>query len=315
MSDTELAQKLEQTRLDELAAGNEEDSFDLSAMKKKKKKSKKINFDDDENAAEDAEPAAAAAAAGANDDEDEDAFAELKKKKKSKSKVVSFDEADEAGEGAKEDAELFDISAIKKKKKSKKSLAAFEAELGDDEAGAESAPTDKAGEPWIGTDRDYTYAELLGRFFKQHSGKNQEVAGEGHKYRLVPPQIVRDGNKRSVFANVEDISKRMHRPSEHVIRFLYSELGTTGSIDGSKRLVIKGRFQQKQIETVLRRYIVEYVTCKSCKSGETSLTKENSLNFVKCENCGSMRSVAAIKTGFQAATKDKRRAERAAAAS
>ncbi|KAJ2745137.1 translation initiation factor eIF-2 beta subunit [Coemansia sp. BCRC 34301] len=312
MSDTELAQKLEQTRLDELAAGNEEDAFDLSAMKKKKKKSKKINFDDDENAAEDgAEPSAAAAGA----DDEEDAFAELKKKKKSKSKVVSFDEADEGGEGAKDDAELFDISSMKKKKKSKKSLAAFEAELGDDEAGTESAPTDKAGEPWIGTDRDYTYAELLGRFFKQHSGKNQEVAGEGHKYRLVPPQVVRDGNKRSVFANVEDISKRMHRPSEHVIRFLYSELGTTGSIDGSKRLIIKGRFHQKQIETVLRRYIVEYVTCKSCKSGETSLTKENSLSFVKCENCGSMRSVAAIKTGFQAATKDKRRAERAAAGS
>ncbi|KAJ2436743.1 translation initiation factor eIF-2 beta subunit, partial [Coemansia sp. RSA 2424] len=258
MSDTELVQKLEQTRLEDQAAGNEEDAFDLSAMKKKKKKSKKINFDDDENAAaaeDDAEPSAAGAA-----DDDEDAFAELKKKKKSKSKVVSFDEADEAGEGANEDAELFDISSMKKKKKSKKSLAAFEAELGDDEAGVESAPTDKAGEPWIGTDRDYTYAELLERFFREHSGKNQEVASEGHKYRMVPPQVARDGSKRSVFANVEEIAKRMHRPSEHVIRFLYAELGTTGSIDGSKRLIIKGKFHQKQIETVLRRYIVEYVT-------------------------------------------------------
>jgi len=32
-------------------------------------------------------------------------------------------------------------------------------------------------------------------------------------------------------------------------------MGTTGSVDGSGRLVIKGRFQQKQIENVLRRYI------------------------------------------------------------
>lgn len=47
----------------------------------------------------------------------------------------------------------------------------------------------------------------------------------------------------------------MHRQPEHVIQFLFSELGTTGSVDGEKRLVIKGRFQQKQLENVLRRYI------------------------------------------------------------
>jgi hypothetical protein len=32
-------------------------------------------------------------------------------------------------------------------------------------------------------------------------------------------------------------------------------MGTTGSVDGASRLVIKGRFQQKQVENVLRRYI------------------------------------------------------------
>jgi len=47
----------------------------------------------------------------------------------------------------------------------------------------------------------------------------------------------------------------MHRPSEHVIQFLFAEMGTTGSVDGMGRLVIKGRFQPKQVENVLRRYI------------------------------------------------------------
>jgi hypothetical protein len=49
----------------------------------------------------------------------------------------------------------------------------------------------------------------------------------------------------------------MHRQPEHVIQFMFAEMGTTGSVDGSARLVIKGRFQQKQIEHVLRRYIGE----------------------------------------------------------
>lgn len=130
---------------------------------------------------------------------------------------------------------------------------------------------------------------------------------------------MREGNKKTIFANVSDICKRMHRQPEHVIQFMFAEMGTTGSVDGSGRLVIKGRFQQKQLEHVLRQYIgrcqkprnddalgliitfpVEYVTCKTCKSFDTILTKENRIFFMSCESCGSRRSVNAIKTGFQA---------------
>ena len=40
-----------------------------------------------------------------------------------------------------------------------------------------------------------------------------------------------------------------------MLNFLLAELGTSGSLDIQKQLTIKGRFQQKQIENVLRRYI------------------------------------------------------------
>lgn len=58
-----------------------------------------------------------------------------------------------------------------------------------------------------------------------------------------------------MFANITDICRRMHRQPEHVIQFLYAELGNTGSVDGNQRLIMKGRFTQKQIENVLRKYI------------------------------------------------------------
>lgn len=119
------------------------------------------------------------------------------------------------------------------------------------------------------------------------------------------------------------------RQPEHVIPFIFAELGTTGSVDGSGRLVIKGRFQQKQIENVLRRYIckfprvhlalgtsttyafnteshrlyplaVEYVTCKTCKSPDTLLNKENRIYFLDCQTCQSRSSVSAISAGFKA---------------
>ena len=60
-----------------------------------------------------------------------------------------------------------------------------------------------------------------------------------------------------------------------------------------------GRFQQKQMENVLRRYVKEYVTCHTCRSPDTILQKETRLFFLQCETCGSRCSVASIKSGFQ----------------
>ena len=38
--------------------------------------------------------------------------------------------------------------------------------------------------------------------------------------------------------------------------FLLSELGTSGSLDGTQRLIVKGRFLPKAFETVLRRWVL-----------------------------------------------------------
>ncbi|KAI9014951.1 domain found in IF2B/IF5-domain-containing protein [Gaertneriomyces semiglobifer] len=241
----------------------------------------------------------------------------LKKKKKKKKVTIVDDEAQpEEGAGEEQPAESFDFGE-KKKKKKKHGLAEFEAELrsGQDEDGSRGDDDEHSGDrdAWIGTNRDYTYPELLSRVFKVLRQKNPEAGGEKKRYTIAPPQVIREGTKKSVFANVVDICKRMHRQPDHVIQYLFAELGTTGSIDGSQRLVIKGRFQPKQIENVIKRYFMEYVTCKTCKSADTILTKENRLFFLQCEACGSTRTVSAIKTGFIAQTRDARKAARAQA--
>ncbi len=87
-------------------------------------------------------------------------------------------------------------------------------------------------------------------------------------------------------------------------------MGTQGAIDGNDQLIIKGRFQQKHMESVLRRYIKEYVTCHTCRSPDTILNKETRLFFLQCMSCHSRCSVQTIKTGFQAVT-GKRSAKRA----
>jgi translation initiation factor 2 subunit 2 len=104
----------------------------------------------------------------------------------------------------------------------------------------------------------------------------------------------------------------MHRAPEHVFQFFMAELGTEGSIDGNQRLVIRGKYVPKYIESLLRKYIVEYVTCLMCRSPSTSLTRDtvSRLYFCHCQDCGSSRSVAPIRSGYHAATRADRRAAR-----
>ncbi|KAJ0965383.1 hypothetical protein J5N97_026521 [Dioscorea zingiberensis] len=154
--------------------------------------------------------------------------------------------------------------------------------------------------PWEGTDRDYLYEELLDRVFNILRENNPDLAGDRRRTVMRPPQVLREGTKKTVFVNFMDLCKTMHRQPEHVMTFLLAEMGTSGSLDGQQRLVVKGRFAPKNFEGILRRYVNEYVICNGCKSPDTILSKENRLFFLRCEQCGSHRSVAPIKAGFVA---------------
>ncbi|CAF4825957.1 unnamed protein product [Pieris macdunnoughi] len=253
----------------------EDDSLDLDNFGKKKKKKKKTFF---------------------NLDELDNALPEAKDEK------LPAEEPEHQDEELIDDLDLdIDYTRTKKKKK-KRNLDEI---VGEEDVKAGEDPEreeDQNGE-WHGSDRDYTYDELLERVFDIMREKNPSmVSGKKQKFIMRPPQVVRIGTKKTSFANFTEICKTLHRQPKHLLDFLLAELGTSGSVDGNSQLIIKGRFQQKQIENVLRRYIKEYVTCHTCRSPDTILQKDTRLFFLQCETCGSRCSVASIKSGFQAVT-------------
>ncbi|XP_065556664.1 eukaryotic translation initiation factor 2 subunit 2-like [Artemia franciscana] len=318
---------------------SEDSAFDIDLQNlKKKKKKKKVPFDFDgisetsqaDNEEESKEKAEKTVTFTIEDKDPKDITDTLedldlesfgKKKKKSKKKITIQDlEADEKEDDAKagppeeaiedvpETADMdldLDFSKMKKKaKKSKKDLKAVLEDIeGSEQAGVETIiPTEE---------KEYTYDDLLERFYKTLKEKNPEmVTGEKKKVMMKPPQVVRVGAKKTSFVNFSDICKLLHRSQKHVLDFLLAELGTQGSIDGTNQLIIKGKFTQKQVENVLRRYVKEYVSCKTCRSLNTTLQKDSRLHFLQCEACNSRCSVVSIKAGFQAVT-SKRAAARA----
>ncbi|EQC32104.1 translation initiation factor 2 subunit 2 [Saprolegnia diclina VS20] len=202
-------------------------------------------------------------------------------------------------------ASMFNLSKTKKKKKKKNDTEAEDAVA----TSTEAAPA--VVDASIEDPASYTYEEMLDRVMNKLHELNPELSNRT-KHTMKPPQLMRVGTKKTLWVNFQEICKMMHRNPEHVLQFTLSELGTEGSIDGSQRLVIRGRYVPKYIESLLRKYITEYVTCQMCRSPNTTLTRDNvsRLHFVHCQECGSSRSVAAIRSGFHAATRADRRAAR-----
>jgi len=245
-----------------------EDDLDFSAMKKKKKKKKPLELEGEEADGEKAKSEKVSALAD-DIDLDED-FSKMKKKKKKKKNALDLNELADSlpGDGDEVDGQVKDKQ-----------------ETNEDD------------------NREYTYEELLKRVFDIMRAKNPAmVEGGKRKFVMKPPQVVRVGTKKTSFVNFTEICKILHRQPKHLLAFLMAELGTSGTVDGTNQLIIKGKFQQKHIENVLKRYIKEYVTCHTCRSPETILHKETRLFFLQCETCGSKCSVQSIKSGFQAVT-------------
>ena len=329
------------------AAEEEEDeSLDFSKIKKKKKKPK----DGEEEGGDGPTPPPPAPSAAAADDDDDESldFSKIPKKKK---KPKEDEAAAAAPAPADEDEdEVLDFSKSKKKPKkpkedegaddkAEKAEGATGAAEGDDGEGEDDDDgdgvgfgqadddddddddddgdddgEDEGGEGGfisIPADREYKYEELLDRMYSLLHANNPELAGDRKRFLIKPPQVVREGSKRVVLTNFGEICKTLNRSMDHVYSFMLAEMGTTGSIDASSRMVIKGRFPPKAIEQIIRRYVGEYVSCSSCKSPATALQKQNRLYFMQCNNCGARRSVTPIKTGFVAISRGARKKNRA----
>merc|ERR1719453_665497 len=159
----------------------------------------------------------------------------------------------------------------------------------------------------------YSYEFLLSRLYQIIEDKNPTL-GAAKKYTLKPPQVVRVGSKKVGWVNFKEICDMMKRHPDHLTQFVLAEFGTEGSNTADGQLILKGRYQPKHIESLLRKYIKEFVTCEMCKSANTKLERDSStrLTTVTCENCGASRTATSIKSGYHAVTRADRRAAKQA---
>ena len=186
-------------------------------------------------------------------------------------------------------AEVIDFSKVKRKKAANQGSAPVKSEV----------PVE---------DSDTQYGIMLNRIFELLKKNKGGVTDKQQKCIVKQPEVVREGAKKSCWVNFQDICDSLGRPSDHLSKFILMELGTEGSIARETQMILKGRYQEKQIESLLKKYITEYVMCQMCKSIDTTLTKDSSIRMftMTCKRCGCTRSVQSIKEGYHHVSKAER---------
>ncbi|EED43795.1 protein translation initiation factor IF-2b [Enterocytozoon bieneusi H348] len=103
--------------------------------------------------------------------------------------------------------------------------------------------------------------------------------------------IVTRKNKKTQ-VNIEEVAIQLNRQPEHLSKYILKGLFSEGTINDKGILNIDGRFVQSEVENLIKRFINEFVICKSCESiDNTVIIKKNRLFFVHCNDCNSERCV------------------------
>jgi translation initiation factor 2 subunit 2 len=217
-----------------------------------------------------------------------------------------------------EELPLVDFSKLKKKRRIQKKAEEENDDLSDFMIStANSNTNNKAESKGEGEDNnninlnpedtktsEYTYQFLLDRVYGLIKRLNPDVV-EKTRVNIAVPIVNRVGRSRSVWVNFADICNSLNRPMDHLFQFILTELGCEGSIGGENQFLLKNKYNNKHIESLLKKYVLDYVQCTNCKSTKTILKKDNStrMQVLACTICKSEKTVTAIRAATKNAKK------------
>jgi translation initiation factor 2 subunit 2 len=143
---------------------------------------------------------------------------------------------------------------------------------------------------------EYTYTVLLDRIQSLIKKNNPYIISSG-KVSIPEPVVHKVGPSRSAWLNFSDVCDTLARPTDHLYQYVLAELGVEGNLGGESQFLLKGRYNTKHIQSLLKNYVKDYVQCVNCRSSNTALKRDNSarLQMISCISCGSERTVQPIK--------------------
>lgn len=111
-------------------------------------------------------------------------------------------------------------------------------------------------------------------------------------YRYKMPHLVakkegRGNGKKTILANVQELSAALARPSTYITKYFGCVLGagTSWNIE-AERFQVNGYYEAADLQHRLFDFIREFVMCAACQNPETVLSVREQKIYSKCKACG-----------------------------
>jgi translation initiation factor 2 subunit 2 len=128
------------------------------------------------------------------------------------------------------------------------------------------------------------YEELLEEALKNVKSNGDSCANICERFELKKVEGHHEGS-RTVISNFGQIVACLRRDKEHVAKFLFKSLATSGYIDGD-RLIFDRKISSKDMNNRIERYVKQFVCCSNCRKPDTEVIEEGGKVYLRCMACG-----------------------------
>ena len=130
------------------------------------------------------------------------------------------------------------------------------------------------------------YQELL----KKAKKEMPESVNEKSRFEIINIKGHLQGTK-TVLTNLQQITNHLHRPIEHIFKYLLKELATPGEIKNNGSSILGRKISSSDVNAKIKKYVNEFVFCKDCGKPDTEFVKEGNSTFIKSMVCGAKHPI------------------------
>ncbi|MCD6434281.1 MAG: translation initiation factor IF-2 subunit beta [Candidatus Diapherotrites archaeon] len=113
------------------------------------------------------------------------------------------------------------------------------------------------------------------------------------RFEMPVADVINQGNK-TIIRNYQQILKVFNRPERHFFKFLARETASAVTVSG-QQLVLNRKLSIEEIQKVIENYANSFVLCSICKKPDTKIIEKHGVKMLKCEACGALTPLKAIK--------------------
>lgn len=95
---------------------------------------------------------------------------------------------------------------------------------------------------------------------------------------------------KTIIRNFDAILQKIRREPAIVVKYFSRELAVPASVEGGK-LVLNGKFYERNLRDKLQSFVDAAVICKECKRPDTKIVEKDGIRTLVCEACGARSPV------------------------